>query len=588
MTMAPPRHGGATRRPRTKSAVTAYAEAVGRGKVVTGRLVRLACERHLRDIETGHLRGLWFDEEAASRAIAFPTYLTLSGGDFKDKPFILEPVQAFIVGSLFGWKRDDGSRRFRVAYVEMGKGNGKSPLAAAIGLYMVTADGEERAEVYSAAVDRDQAQILFRDAVAMVDRSPALDKRLTRSGSKGKEWNLAYVATGSFFRPISSEHVGGRGKSGFRVHAGLLDEVHEHPTSAMVDFMRANAKGRQPLILEITNSGYDRSSVCYQHHDLSVRVLEGIVDNDAWFAYVCTLDLCEAHRLEGKPSPVDGCPNCDDWRDEKVWPKVNPLLDVSVSRRYLRELVAEAVSMPGKRGIVQRLNFCIWTQSVTRWIQDDLWMANAGDVDEEAIAGKAAYAGVIVSAPYEIFALIVWVPDEDGGGDVLPFFWVPQAWMADGRRHDTVPYDVWVSDGYAEAVEGEVLDFEDVRKKLTELAAVYDIREVGVLRYNAVDLMTKLQADGFEVYTYSAQMKDMSPGTKELGRMLTQKKVRHGGHPVLRLHAANMAVKVDADENMRPDKEASTEQFPGIEGLIVAIGRALAAGGEEEIEWGAV
>lgn len=562
------------------SPVTTYAEQVIAGKVVTGHLVRLACERHLRDLERDDIH---FDEEVASRAIVFFSHLTLSGGSDGDKPFKLQGWQEFIVGSLFGWLLPNGLRRFRVAYVEAGKGSGKSPLAAGIGLYMLMADGEERAEIYSAAVDRDQAQILFRDAVAMVDRSPALDQRLGRSGGKGKEWNLAYHDASSFFRPISSEHTGGRGKSGFRVHCGLLDEVHEHPSAAMVDFMRANAKGKQPLIFEITNSGSDRTSVCYAHHDLSVRILEGVVDNDAWFAYVCGLDLCDACREEGKASPEGDCPDCDDWRDEAVWDKANPNLDVSISTRYLRELVAEAVAMPSKRNIVKRLNFCIWTQTIARWITDELWAKGDQPVDAEALKKQDCAAGLVVSSTIDISALVLYFP---GSNSVMPFFWVPRDRIQERADADMVPYDQWVDAGYITATEGNVIDFAVIRQKLRDLFEEYDIREVITKRWNATQLQTQLMDDGFNVFQAGDGYKDMSAGSKELEKLLMEGSLKHGGNPVLRWMAANIAIRTDPEGNIRPDKEASTDRFDGIEALVIAIGRGLTQQeGEVGVMW---
>lgn len=234
--------------------VTGYARAVLDGSEIAGPLVRAACERHLRDLEHGPKRGLRFDLDAALWVIEyFETVLCLSSGAHEGRPFLLEPCQKFIIGSLFGWKGEDGYRRFRVAYIEMGKGNGKSPLGAGVGNFMLTADGESRAEVYAAAVDKDQAKVIFREAIAMVDHSPALYERLRRSGGRGREYNLACLETGSFFRPISSDTVG-RGKSGPKVHCALLDEIHEHPTNAMVEFLRAGTKGRrQALIFMITS-----------------------------------------------------------------------------------------------------------------------------------------------------------------------------------------------------------------------------------------------------------------------------------------------------------------------------------------------
>ena len=234
-------------------AVTRYARDVCTGKIVAGPHVRDACARHLRDLKTGAKRGLRFDAAAADRVFRFfRNVLRLNGGQFEGKPFVLEPAQEFIVGSLFGWLRKDGTRRFRFAYIEQGKGNGKSPLVAGIGLYCMLADDESRAEIYAAATKRDQAMILFRDAVAMVDQSPALAANLKRSGRDDKVWNLYHERSGSFFRPISADD----GQSGPRPHVGLIDELHEHKTATVVNMMAAGRKWRrQPMIVAITNSG---------------------------------------------------------------------------------------------------------------------------------------------------------------------------------------------------------------------------------------------------------------------------------------------------------------------------------------------
>ncbi len=246
------------------------------GAVPAGRLAFLAVERHLGDLERTEGEGtpLRWDEDDAHRAIEFfETFLCLAEGQHDGQPFKLEPWQQFVIACLFGWK--SGSfRRFRTAYVEIGKGNGKSPMAAGIGLYGLLADRESAAEVYSAAVVKDQAKILFRDAENMRDASPYLKRFIEKHVN-----NLFVPTTNSFFRPISSEK---RGLDGKRVHMALIDELHEHPSALVVDKMRAGTKGRrQALIFEITNSGYDRNSVCYQHHDYSEKVLSGIIENDS-------------------------------------------------------------------------------------------------------------------------------------------------------------------------------------------------------------------------------------------------------------------------------------------------------------------
>jgi len=265
--------------------VTAYARDVGAGHVVHGPHVRNACRRHLLDLKEGPKRGLTWDVAAALRAISFfPDVLRLNGGQFEGRPFELHPSQAFRIGSLFGWKRADGTRRFRRFYDEDGKGNGKSPMLAGIGLYCLLADGEARAEVYAAGSKKDQAMVLFRDAVAMVDQSPALAARLTKSGGN-PVWNLADLRTGSFFRPISSDE----GQSGPRPSAALCDEVHEHRDARTIEPLERGFKfRRQPLLCMATNSGSDRNSVCWQEHEHAVRVAAGTRTPDEAFTFTIT------------------------------------------------------------------------------------------------------------------------------------------------------------------------------------------------------------------------------------------------------------------------------------------------------------
>jgi phage terminase large subunit-like protein len=246
----------------TTDRATLYAERVLAGDIVAGPHVRNACRRHIDDLSKGGDRGLVYSPESAARALRFfEDKLKLSEGQFEGKPFKSQPAQDFKIGSIFGWKRQtDGTRRFRRAYIEEGKGNGKSPFAGGIGLYGLMADGEAGAQIYSAGATKDQAGILFRDAVAMVDKSPDLDRRLKRSGGPGKEFNLAYLAKSSFFRPVSRETK--KTGSGPRPHFALIDELHEHPDAGVIEILERGFKfRRQPLLLMITNSGSDRNSV---------------------------------------------------------------------------------------------------------------------------------------------------------------------------------------------------------------------------------------------------------------------------------------------------------------------------------------
>lgn len=559
------------------SPVADYAQRVLSGEIVAGKLVRLACQRHLNDLkraETDPAWGYYFDDAAAQHAIDyFEQVLQLQEGQFAGKPFKLEPFQQFKTGSLFGWKNSEGNRRFRYAYIEEGKGNGKSPWLGGVGLYMLTDDGEPGAEIYAAAVTRDQAKILFSDAEKMGQGSPDLAAELEFTVN-----NISHPSSKSFFRAISAE---ARALDGKRVHAALVDELHEHPNAMVVDKMRAGTKNRrQALIVSITNSGYDRNSVCYQHHVYSQQIVEGIVENDEWFAFVCQLDGCEA---DGHQNPVAGCPDCDDWTDEACWPKANPGLDTILPRRYLREQVAEAIGMPSKLNIVLRLNFCVWTEQANRWLSMDAWDQCSDQVDPLKLRSRDCWLGIDLSSTTDLTAAaLVFEPDADDVIDVLMYYWLPEEGMRKRVAKDRVPYDVWTRQGYIELTEGNVVDYDAVIERVKQFQdAGYNIRQIGMDPWNATATATKLMSMGFEVVFVRQGYASLNEPSKELERRIMSKGVRHGGNPVLRWNAANVAVASDPAGNIKPDKEHSTERIDGIAALVDAMSLSMVAGDPE-------
>lgn len=560
--------------------VTRYARAVVSGEIVAGWLVRHACQRHLDDLRRTDV--VW-NVKQMDRAIGFfRDVLRLNGGDFEGKPFELQPWQAFIVGSLFGWYALDGTRRFRVAYVEIGKGNGKSPLAAGIGHYMHVADEEPRAEVYAAATKKDQAMILFRDAVAMRDQSPALSRRLLKSGGGLNVWQLTDLTTGSFYKPISSDD----GQSGPRPHCGLIDELHEHKSSLVVDMMRAGTKGRrQALIFEITNSGYDRHSICWQHHEYSEKVVQGIVADDSWFGYVCALDQCETCRLSGKVNTA--CTACDQWTDEATWPKANPNLGVSITHKYLREQVREALGMPAKQNVVKRLNFCVWTEQAERWLDMALWDSGKAPIDLAALRGRKCYAGLDLAKVNDLSSLaLVFPPIAEGEPTkVIWRNWVPKDDIGRRAKKDRVPYEVWERDGLIIATPGNATDFAFIEAEILELAGVYEIAEVAYDRTFAGEIVQNLMAEGLTMVPFGQGFLSMGAPTAEIHRALLAGALQHGGNPVARWAASNVTVLTDPAGNIKPDKERSTERIDPIVALIMGQGRAGVAPVEEKGEW---
>ena len=552
---------------------TAYARAVLDGEILAGRLVHLACKRHLADLEAGALRGLRFDPSAVARVMHFFGFLRHFEGKFAGKPFKLDPFQRFIIGSLFGWKAADGFRRFRTAYLEIAKGNGKTPLAAGVGLYGLLADNEPGAEIYAAAVVRNQAAYLFRKAHSMALASPEIAARIEFNVG-----NMAVVATNSFFRPVSSEH---RALDGPLPHIALIDEIHEHPSSLVVDKIGAGTKNRrQALICEITNSGYDRESVCFKHHEYSTKVLQGIVEDDSWFAYICQLDPCIRCAADGRESPNEECKDCDDWRDEKTWVKANPGLDTIVTRAYLRKQVNEAIGMPSKQNIVRRLNFCEWTAQSVRWIPMAHWDACPNKIDLEALVGRTCYGGLDLSTKIDLTAWAkVFVPTEEDPNWIWALqFFVPADNVLERERRDRVPYSLWIKDGFITATEGNVVDYNALEDAIVKDCETYSIQEVGFDAWNATQIATNLGERGVTMVETIQGTKTMNEPSKEFEALVRAHRINHGGNPVLRWNASNVSVKRDHNDNLMPDKERSTERIDGIVAGLIAMARAIRNG----------
>lgn len=550
---------------------TAYAEAVISGGIVAGPHVRDACKRHLTDLQTAGERGFYYDEHEASEAIAFfETILCLNGGQFEGQPFILLPWQAFVVGNLFGWKREsDHCRRFRVAYIETPKGSGKSPLAAGIGLKGLVADGEPRAEIYAAATHRDQAKVLFRDALAFFDQSPELNSRLLASGTGDNRWNLAFMEKGSFFRVISSES---KGKSGPRPHMALLDEVHEHKDATVIEMLRAGFKfRRQPLSVMITNSGHDRTSVCWEYHEMGIQVCAGQMENDEVFAYICALDDADLLNADGK---VD-----DHYlTDESLWSKVNPSLDAGIpGYDYIRGQVKEAQGMPSKMATVKRLCFCQWTEAENPWIDGSTWFAvQDKDFDPALLAGRRCWGGLDLSAVRDLtaFALLFEPSDDDIYWRLKVWFWMPGQGLKLKSDQDRVPYVAWRDAGHLFAIDRKTIEYEFVITDIAKICQQYEVEKIAFDRWNFANFRKEIDRIGAvlpELQEFGQGFQSMSPAVKEFEKLLDNK-LRHDGNPVLTWCAANAVVIQDASENKKLDKARSNGRIDGIVAAVMAAG----------------
>lgn len=520
---------------------------------MAGPHVRAACKRHLDDLKHGSKRGLAFDYAAADRVYRFfETILKLAGGQFEGKPFKLHASQAFVLGSLFGWKKKDGFRRFRRAYIEQAKGNGKTPLAAGIGIYGMIADGEARAEIYAVASKLDQAKVLYRDARAMVQLSPELARACVISGGDNTP-NIAFLRGGSFLRPISSES----NQSGPRPHIALGDELHEHKNRDAIEMLERGFKSRQqPMLVMITNSGFDKESVCWEEHEHAVKVAHGDVLDDSTFSFVCSLD-------EGD----------DPLNDASCWIKANPLLGSLLTHDYIAQIVEQAKAIPGKRNNILRLHFCVWTDAESVWMAREAW--EKCEVSEiEPPGERACYGGLDLSAKQDLTALArVWRNEEDDCFDAELTFWTPEQTIAKREEIDRVPYRAWRDEGYLRTTPSATVNYGFVAQDLAQMDAQSEFMAIAYDRWRISDLENALDEIGVHLplQPHGQGFKDMAPAIDATEEMILNGKLRVKFNPVLRWNVASAVLEEDPAGNRKFTKRKATGRIDGVVALAMAL-----------------
>ena len=545
---------------RAKGPVERYAESVVAGKIVACHLVRLACDRHLRDLKTAKMRGLRWDPDAAQHAIDFFRFLRHSKGRWAGSIVELEPWQQFRIGCVFGWMRWDEDlgrwvRRFRTAYNSVARKNGKSTEAAGVGLYLLDADAEPGSEVYAAATKRDQAKIVWGEAARMVRKSPDLLKRIRVLEGKG---NMSVLDTESKFEPLGADKDT---LDGLNVHGALIDELHAHKTRDVYDVLNTATGARsQALLWIITTAGVDQDGICYEVHQYTVAVLEGRIEDDRFFGYIATLD------------------NGDDPFDERNWPKANPNIGVSVGLGDLRALANEARQMPSKLNSFLRLRMNVWTQQAEARISLPIWDENAGFVDSEGLKGRACYGGLDLSSVQGFSAWVLVFPDAKDPElvDVLCRFWVPEARLKDDSNRYRDQYQTWAREGLLVATPGEAIDHDFIVAQILKDAEIYQLVYLNIDRlFQAHQVSVKLSQEGLQVIGMGQGFVSMAAPYKEFERRLLRRKIRHGGNKVLRWMAGNLAVEEDAAGNLKPSKRHAQGKIDGIVGLVMAIDRAM-------------
>ena len=532
-----------------------YAEQVRSGEILVCEYVRLAVERYYADLDRALDMGRYFDKRAAMRTIRFIEKLKHTKGEWAGQRFRLEPWQQFVLWNIFGWKNADGTRRFRYAYIEIARKNGKTALSAGIGLYMLFADGESRPEVYSAATVKDQAKICFSDAVEIV-KATDLKNYLTPYRN-----SIVYELKGGTMKPLSSDYGT---HDGLNPSCGIIDEFHAHKDSGMFDVIKsAFGARRQPLMFIITTAGFDKSGVCYAYRENVIKVLRGVNEDDSLFGIIYTLD------------------DKSEWDDPKMWIKANPNLGVSLSADYLADQVKDAKNRPEAVRNVMTKNVDLWVDAERTWILDDVWQKCIGTTDPADLKGCACWGGLDLSNVSDITAYVLLFHENDRF-QLLPHFWIPEEKMLEKVRKENINYDKWVAKGYVTVTPGNVIDYDFVKADILRIVADYDLRTSAYDRWNSSQTIIDLQNEGMECNPFGQGYGSMSAPTKEFKKLVLTGKIEHFGNPVLRWMLASTLVKTDPAGNIKPDKEKSTQKIDGIVAAIMALGEWMTAQADDE------
>lgn len=501
-------------------------------------------------------RDFAFDDAAADRVVHFfENYLRHSKGEFAGRIFTLEEWQRHDLRELFGWRHvETGYRRYSTGWIEIPRKNGKSTEAAGVGLYLLTADGEPGAEIYSAAADREQAAVVFREASSMATKCPEIAEM-----SEIQTRAILVPDTLSVYRVLSADV---HNKHGLNPSGIIFDEVHTQPTRDLWDVLvTGTGARRQPLTIGFTTAGHDRESIAYQLHEYAIKVRDGIIDDPSFYVSIYAAD----------PG--------DDWKDPATWRRANPNLGVTISEDYLARQCRMAQEVPGYENTFKRLHLNIWTEQETRWLAMDSWDACDGELAKESdLVGRKCYIGLDLSQTTDITAAVLVFPRDDGTFDVIPRFYVPAEKAEKRARRDRVPYPAWISAGHIRATSGNVIDYDVIREDILDADRLFEVRGVCYDPWNATQIALQLEREGVPTFPVRQGFASMSSPTKAFEALVLSRRIRHGGNPVLRWMVSNASIEIDAAGNIKPSKRRSTERIDGIVGTINALSRATLPG----------
>ena len=533
------------------SIANAYCDRVLSGDLPACKWVKLACKRQRDELKKYAVpqSSYYFDEGEACRVCKFIELLTHTKGDLAGKRIQLEPWQVFILTTVFGWRRSrDGGRRYRRAYIEVSRGNGKSTLLSGIGLYCLVADREGGAEVYSFATTRDQAKIVFGDAKVMAAQNAALRSQF------GLEVlaNALYVpSTNSTFQAKSAE---GSTLDGLNTHLAIIDELHAHKTRAVYDVVETSTgKRSNSLLFVITTAGFDTAGICYEIRTVVTKILEGTVDDEMQFGIIYGLD------------------ETDDWTSLDALEKANPNWGVSVRPEILTGLLKKAVAMPSAVNNFKTKHLNVWCSASSAWMDMQAWAkCGADELELSDYEGRKCFIGLDVGAKNDVTAKVLVFPDGESYA-VFPFFFLPEAAV---ERSPNSQYKGWAIEGLLQISPGAMTDLSQIEESIREDLSRFDVQAIAYDPWNALQLATSLSNEGAPMVEYRATVQNFSDPMKTLEALVQGGQIVHANTPVMTWMMGNVVAKLDAKDNIFPRKERYENKIDGVVALISALGVA--------------
>ena len=564
----------------------AYVDGVLNGSIVVGRYVRLQVERHVADLKMQQGKGIWFDEKEVDYTVKFMEFLKHSKGEWAGKRLRLEPWQVFIAGSLFGWKhRDDNRRRYNTSLVVVGRKNGKSTFGAAIGLRLFAGDKEPGAEIFTFATKKAQAKIVHEEAKRMVRSSPELSSIVTVLRD-----NLSIESMNSKYVPLGADDGT---EDGLNVSGAIGDEIHAHPSRWLWDVLETGTGARRsPLMFGITTAGDadDTEGLYFELKDWSVKVLENVVDDDSWFAYIAQMDT-EAYSDDGTVVR-----KADNWRNEANWIKSNPNIGVSVKFEDLKRQYTSCDATPARMLGFQKRRLNMEVASYDTWIYPAVWRASAGgewydesgllESKRESLRGRECWVGIDLSSVSDLTGAVFVFPNEDDSVDVIPLCWCPRDNAVGRQRDKHVPYMAWAKNKLLYLTSDNCVDYRELRRALRVARDEWgwSIQGVPVDPHNARQTIIELRdEDGFDVFEHQQGGVSMNDPIKQTERLILEGKLHHGGHRVLEWCVSNVVFPRDAMENRRFSKDKAREKIDLAVAMAMAVGQAVL--GESGTSW---